>query len=240
MLDMLKTDSSIKEETDSLGGSYLLDSGVYDMIVDMAYIEVSKNGAVGLVLQFKGAGNESLKQTLWMTNRDKLNYYVDNKGDKQYLPGFSQANALALLTLNKEISEVEPEPKTIKVYNYELKKEAPTEKQVITEMLGKAIKIGVFKQIVDKTAKNAAGVYEPTGETREENEIGKLFHAESGLTVAEARNGETVGSFVTEWEAKHKGTVRNKAKGASKSGAPGAPKAGGGDKPKKSLFGNAA
>lgn len=241
MLANLKMDDSIQEQGDSLGGS-VLDSGIYDMVIDMAYIDISKNGAYGLVCSFRGANGVSHKETFWMTNTEAkgcLNYYVDKSGAKQYLPGFNQANTLALLTTGMNISDLEPEKKTIKVYNYELKKEVPTEKQVVTAMLQQPIKIGLVKQIVDKTKKNpATGAYDPTGETREENEIHKLFDAENGCTVAELRAGATVPYFLEGWENKWKGQVRNRAKGTKgDSGTAGAPASPGAMKKPGSLFG---
>jgi len=243
-LSNLKTDGTIKEQGDSLGGGFVLDSGVYDMVVDMAYINLSAGGAYGLVCVFKSAEGKTLKQTFWMTGgtaKGQLNYYVDKDGNKQYLPGFSQANALALLTVGKEIAECEPEKKMVKAYNPDLKKEVPTEKDVLTEMIGQPIKLGVIKQIVDKTTKAPDGTYQPTGETREENDIDKIFHAETGCTVTELRNGQTEAGFLPKWEEKWKGEVKNRAKGVKDAGKPGVPGTSATTSaPKKSLFGNAA
>jgi len=243
MLAMLKTDDKIKEQGDSLGGFKLLNTDAYDMVVDMAYIDLSSGGAYGLVFTGKGADGETIKETFWMTGgtaKGQLNYYVDREGNKQYLPGFSQANALALLTTGQEIAELTPEKKMVKAYDKEAGKEVPTEKDVLVEMIGQPIKLGIVKQIVDKTKKNEiSGAYEPTGETREENVIDKIFHAESGCTVAELRAGSTEASFLPQWIEKNKGETRNKAKGTKAAGTAGAPGAPAGEK-KKSLFGNSA
>jgi len=68
-------------------------------------------------------------------------------------------------------------------------------------------------------------VYEPTGETRDENEIDKLFRAKDRMTTAEIRAQAESATFIDTWDAKHSGTVKMKAKGAS--GTPGAPKTSG-------------
>ena len=82
-------------------------------------------------------------------------------------------------------------------------------------------------------------MYEPTGETRDENEIDKLFRAKDRMTTAEIRAQAETAGFIDTWDAKHSGTVKMKAKGAS--GTPGAPKAAGAPaaaakKPTTSLF----
>jgi hypothetical protein len=92
---------------------------------------------------------------------------------------------------------------------------------------------------VDKTKKNDAGVYEATGETRDENEIDKLFRAKDRMTTAEIRAQADTAGFIDTWDAKFSGIVKMKAKGAG--GTAGAPKAAGAapaaaKKPTTSLF----
>ena len=115
---------------------------------------------------------------------------------------------------------------------------------------GKPVILGIIKSVVDKNVKNdSTGEYEPSGETREENTIEKVFHHPSKVTVVEAREAQKAGrdaeaTFYDKWVEKNKGVTRNKAKGASgnggNSGRPGggAPQAGGGQQKKtNSLFG---
>jgi hypothetical protein len=87
------------------------------------------------------------------------------------------ANSLCLLTLGKEISELTTEEKVLNIYSPDAKAEVPTKVQVLMDLLNQEILVGLIKQTVDKTAKDAAGAYQPTGETREENEIDKFFRA---------------------------------------------------------------
>ena len=84
-------------------------------------------------------------------------------------------DSLCLLTVGKEISQMETETKVVNLYNPESKTEVPTNVEMITELLGKQVLGGLIKQIVDKNVKDAAGNYVPSGETREENELDKLF-----------------------------------------------------------------
>jgi hypothetical protein len=242
MLANLTTDDTIADEKDSVGGGGVLDSGIYAAKIAMAYLTKASSGALGLVLDLKTEAGKNLKQTLWMTSgtaKGCKNYY-EKDGEKHYLPGFLHANALALLTVGKEISQLETENKVVNVYSYEAKAEVPTKVDVLMDLLNQEIIVGVIKQTVDKTKKNeATGVYEPTGETREENDIDKLFRASDRMTTAEIRAQAETATFIETWSNKWTGQVKNKAKGAQ--GTAGAPKAAAGapaaaKKPTTSLF----
>lgn len=252
MLSALKNnDPSVKiaDEKDSLGGSGPVDSGSYRAKIGMAYTEKSKGGALGLFVTFLLGPDfkKELRQTLWMTSGDakgNKTYYADKDGNNQPLPGFSQANAIAMLSTGKEIGDLDTEEKVINLYNYEVKKDVPTKVQAVTELIGQEVVLGVIRQTVDKTKKNdASGEYEPTGETRDENEIDKIFCAREGFenyTTTEVKAKAEAAAFHPEWVKKWEGQVKDKTtKGGATAGAPG--KAGaasaGTPKPKQSLFG---
>ena len=247
LLANLASDASIADEKDSIGGSGPLDSGLYNCTVSMAHINKASSGALGLVLTLKTSDNKEVRQTLWMTSgtaKGSKNYYEDKNGEKHYLPGFIAANALSLLTVGKEISQLDTETKVINLYSAEAKAEVPTKVEVIMDLLGQEIIAGIIKQTVDKTKKNeATGQYEATGETREENEIDKFFRAKDRMTTAEIRAQAEEATFINAWDQKWTGKVKDRAKGAA-SGLPGVPKMGGAPaaaagtkKPTTSLFG---
>jgi hypothetical protein len=179
-----------------------------------------------------------------MTSGDKKgnkNYYVDKEGNQKYLPGFLLANSLGLLTVGKEIGELAgaAENKVVKLYSFTEKKEVPTEVPVLVELLGQEIYAAVIKQVVDKNAKAADGSYQPTGETREENEIDKFFRAKDKMTTAEIRAGAEEPAFFNTWKEKWAGQVKDRS--TKTSGQAGAPKPAGASpaakKPTASLFG---
>ena len=243
MLANLSTDASIATEKDSIGNSGPLSSGLYSCTVSMAYLNKSAGGALGLVLTLKTPEGKEVRQTLWMTSgtaKGCKNYYEDKQGAKQYLPGFTHANALCLLTVGKEISALETETKVVNVYSPEAKAEVPTKVEVLMDLLNQEIIVGLIKQNVDKTVKNDAGVYVATGETKDENEIDKFFRAKDKMTTAEIRAQADEAAFINSWEAKWKDKVKDRAKGAA-AGLPGVPKLGGAPsaakKPTTSLFG---
>lgn len=247
LLKSLKTDESAGEvggERDSLGGAKVYESGLYPATVALAYLKSAASEALSLVAHFKMEDGSELRQTFWMTSgkeKGKKTYY-EKDGKKNYLPGFLQANALALLSAGQEIADLDTEEKVIKLYSKEAGAEVPTKVQVVSDLMGKEILLGVLKQTVDKTAKvGDTNEYVPTGDTRDENEVDKMFRASDRKTVTEIR-AQADAAFVDEWEKKWKGQTKNKARGASgTAGAPGgaAAKAGapGSTKPSKSLFG---
>ena len=243
MLATLATDDSIATEKDSVGGSRILESGLYGFKVVFAYVTKSAGGAIGLVLNLKNEQGQEIRSTQWMTSgtaKGCKNFY-EKDGEKHYLPGFIMANSLCLLTVGKEINQLETEQKVIPVYNSEAKSEVPTKVDMLTDLLGQEILAGVIKQTVDKSVKDATtGTYVPTGDTREENEVDKLFRASDKMTTAEIRAQAEVATFVNTWKAKWEGVTRNKAKGAGAAGKPGLPGAAGAKagaaKPAVSLF----
>jgi hypothetical protein len=245
ILSNLTTDETIANEKDSIGGgSRTIDSGIYEATIVHAYVTKSAGGAVGMVVNMKTDAGQELRQTFWMTSgtaKGCKNYYEDKNGDKQYLPGFILANSLCLLTVGQEISALETEQKVIPLYNVEAKSEIPTKVDMLMDLVGKQVVAAVMKQIVDKTKKNeTSGLYEPTGETREENEIDKFFRQRDRMTTAEIRAKAEAATFVNTWAEKWTGKVRDKSKGAAGgvkaiSGLPGT-KAVAANKPSVSLF----
>lgn len=244
LLKQLSSDATIAAEKDSVGGNAALESALYKAKITMAHINKAASGALGLVLNMKTEDNREVRQTLWMSSGDAKggkNYY-EKDGVRSYLPGFTHANALCLLTVGKEVSEMDTETKVIKLYSPEAKAEVPTKVEAVTDLIGQDIIVGLIKQTVDKTAKDANGIYVSTGETKEENEIDKFFRARDRMTTAEIRAEATEAAFADTWENKWAGQVRNKAKGGS--GTPGVPGASAGamaagatKKPVASLFG---
>lgn len=169
------------------------------------------------------------------TAKGGKNYY-ERDGERHYLPGYINANALALLTVGKEISELDTETKVVSVYNKELKAEAPTKVEVPMDLIGQKILVGLIKETVSKNVKNAAGDYVPTDETRDQNVIDKLFRASDNKTTAEIRAKAEEASFYETWSSKWSGNTRDRtSKQAAHGAATGAPAAN--KKPTTSLFG---
>jgi len=59
------------------GGGYVWESGVYPVVIDLAYLSKSSEGATGLNLVLKDENAKELKTTLWIKSKD-------SKGNKTY------------------------------------------------------------------------------------------------------------------------------------------------------------
>jgi hypothetical protein len=216
------TTEGLEQSGDRLGGYSVLDTDAYPARITLAYATKSEGGAQGIVLEAQLTdGGREYRQTLWVTDRNGKNFY-ERDGKKNPLPGFTVVDELCLVTTGFPLSQQATEEKVVKVYDFQAKAEVPKAVQVLTGMLGKFAILGIEKKIEDKNVKDPAGKYVPSGETRETNEIAKVFHYETKATVSEIR-GEKTPEFHDKWVEKNKGSVRNNAKGAAgKAGAPSA------------------
>lgn len=249
LLSGLTTDSNIQNETDNVGGGGVLETGLYRSTITLPYLTKSKGGALGLNIHFKNDDGREFRQTLWVASGDakgNKNYYENKQGDRKYLPGFLHADAICLLTVGKGIAEMDTEMKVVNVYSPEAGAEVPTQVEVLTDLIGQEVLIGLQKQTVDKNIQNDAGQYVPSGETREENEIDKIFRASDGFTTAEIRAKADTATFVDTWKEKWEGKTRDRTSakqggnGGAQAGAPAraaANSGGAAPAPRTSLFG---
>ena len=215
ILSDLKKDTNIQEDIDFTGYK-ALDSGVYDCTISLAYINTADSGAVGIVLHLITENQQEIKQTLWVRSgnaKGNKHYYTDKNGHKRYLPGFNQANAVAQLILNKDISDLDTDEKVIKIYSPSAQAEVPQPVQVLIELLNQKIQIGLVKEIRDKQAKDANGIYAPTGETREENTIDKIFSSPEGFTYTEKAAETEEANYINTWRNANKGVTKDKSSG---------------------------
>lgn len=210
--------ADIQQETDFVGGPSLLESDVYEWTIQYAYGTVARSGAQGLAVAFKNNDGYEFRDTFYLTSgtaKGGKNYWVDRNGDKHFLPGFNQAEALAQLTVGKSITELAAEEKTIALYNFEAKAEVPTKVNMLMDLVGQKIAGGIQKQLINRTIQHPETKnYLNTSETREVNVMDKLFRITDGLTVAEVRAGATEPKFLTTWKEKNKGKVNDRVKPA--------------------------
>ena len=221
MLDLTLDKDGI-EDKETIGGggnSRIWESGVYDTIIEMVTIEESSGGATAVNVTLKSTDKDSklfpIRDTFWITSgeaKGQKTFYVDIAGKKHPLPGYTSANRLCIATEGKTLTEVVPtgEKKTINAYSWEAKKEIPVEKYVLTSLIGKPVQIAVqlFKR--NRQKPNASGVYEDTAEVFESNEIRYFANAETKLSVGEMADGVAEAKFMSEWDAKNKGTTIDK------------------------------
>ena len=213
VLANLTTDETIKASKDTVGGGYApKPSGVYDGVIKVAYLSKSTGGATAVNL-IVGMGDSEYRETVYITNKEGKNFYIDkNDGAKNYLPGFNTINDIALLTAQRELSQLDTERKVVKLWNTEQAKEVPTEVECITAMHGKPIKLGILEEITFKNVKQG-NEYVPSNELRTSNVISKVFHPTNSKTVNECRAKAETAEFIDKWKAKWDGKPNDKTTG---------------------------
>lgn len=252
-------------EEDFMGGGGVLDTDIYNVKIKTAYIgKASSSEARNITLLMDYKGRE-VRSQIWVSNKKGEVTYQDktSKEDKN-LPGFNQINSLCLLVAGKSLGEMEIEELTVKLYDYDTKKEIPQAVECLTALHGEMINIALQRQTVDKTAKNdATGDYEATGETRDQNEVVKFFAADKLVTISEvaefikslggnfddevengnllkaiSKMGDEAGNYADKWLERNKGQTYDKSTGKKAEGKAFAGKAantnGGGTEKKKS------
>ena len=209
----MRDDIKLKE-TSLGGGSYLWDSNVYTTTVDMAYFDQSQGGAHSLNLTLLNDKGKKLKQTIWFTNRKEEVHYVNQKGEKDYLPGYNLANNLSLIITGEDVNEAfdKSEKKMVNVYDFNARKDMPTEKSVATTLLGKQIKVAILKQTVNKRVNDGTGKYVESAETKDENDIKEFYFADSDLTVVEKSKDATEALMMPKWAERNAGKTLNRVK----------------------------
>ncbi len=221
----LALDTDVNEVTEDRlgGGSRTIDQSILtDATIELAYAITSKGGAKGVSLVLKLDDGREHRETIYMTNKQGQPFYTKD-GEKYPMPGFVTVDNLALLTCDKSITAIDAEKKMVKLYDWELKKEVPTEIDALTELMGKRVTVGILVKIVNKTENDGTGNYKPTNEKRTERTINALFHSGLGVTVVEAKAGKREPEFKPKWEEKYQGEVLDFFKpvdGAPAAGAP--------------------
>ncbi len=224
LLDGVNVATQAEKETDRIGGFQLLDSGIHLMNVELAYMSTAASGARALVMHFKSDKGSLRSTQYFVSGKAKGNKtYYEKDGKQHNLPGFTNVNDIFRSAgFDGGIADAVVENKVIKLYSKDAGGEVPTTVPMVTNLLGKEVALGVLKQTVDKTSLGGDNQYHPTGETRDENEINKVFTV-GGLTIPELDAGITEPAFAVTWKDKYEGQVINKAKGAADTGNAGAP-----------------
>ncbi|WP_421991754.1 hypothetical protein [Roseococcus sp.] len=206
----LKSDG-FEETQDRLGGFQVRETDIYTGPIKMAYAGSSKGGAQNVTLILDLPGGSEYRETIYITNKKGENWFV-NKDDptkRVALPGFTVMDDICTVTSGKGLAEQDTEAKMVKVYDPDQKKEVPKSVPVLVELLGLTVSLGIGKLLENKT-KLEGNEYVPTAEERSSNVIEKVFHTETKMTCAEARQGLSEGVFWDAWLERNKGKERDK------------------------------
>jgi len=205
---------SVKPQSIEGVGGRIWESGVYKSTIAMVYLDQAKSGAVSFNVELKNASGQTLKEAMYIRSGDKKGnktYYTGKDKVDRPLPGYAAANSLCIAATGENLAKCmgNVEKKTIKIYNFDQKKDLPTERPVLTGLLNKPITVAVHQMLEDKNKKNDAGEYVPTGETRAKNEC-KFFGNAEGKSSEEILAGEEATVF-DKWAEKNTGKVIDKS-----------------------------
>jgi hypothetical protein len=233
MFSNLSTENLQPESDFVPGNSRLFESDIHPMTVKLAYAEESSGGALGVTFVFTN-GSKELKQTFYVTTgkaKGQKPYY--EKDGKQYpLPGMSMVNSICLMATGEPLDKQETEEKVIPIWDNTQRKEVPTKKQVLMDLLGKDLLLGILKVVEPKKAKDSMGNWVDTSESRTFNEVDKVFHPENHKTVTEILAQSETAEFYDKWIETNKGNVKDRTKKSNTTASTPATSA----SPKKSLF----
>lgn len=224
LLGGLNKDDNIERSADSVGFS-ALESDVYEGTIKQAYGTESDSGAKAIALEIDLNGR-TYKETIYFTSgkeKGQKPYYETKQGKKVFLPGYQTLDDLCAVTTEQYLASQETEEKKVKVYNKDAKKELPTDVEVLVDLIGKKVKLGIVQTIENKWSNGVQ-----TSETTQKNSIDKVFN-EDGFTLNELLAEADEPEFINTWLDKNKGVTKDKSKAvASSSGSEGSPKKSGG------------
>ena len=218
-----------KTETDNLGSDFgALPTDVYDSTIQVMYMTKTSSGGTALNLIAKTSDGKEIKKTLYVTSMKsgtEKNTYLDKDGKPHYLADFLHADAICLLAVGKPLGELTTEDKLVKIFDFDQKKEVPKKVPTYPDLQGKQIKLAMVRVTKLKQVKQGNEyVDDPTGATRQENTLDKVFRASDNKTVNEVRS-QAPAEFMEAWLAKNQGKDKDLTKGKAQQGTVGAPAA---------------
>ena len=222
----LNTDEVVNQERDSIGGFGAVETALYNCMIKKAYAGKSAGGANCVTIELEMPDKKIHKETI----------YISSKAGKVIF-GYNVMNSLSLLAIGKEFKALDADTKTINLYNFDQKKEVPTEVPMFMELVNQPITAGIVRRIENKSKQKAdKSGWEDINEKRTINVVDKFFRASDGLTVTEIKAGATEAKFRATWDEKKTGNDDDRYKEVVTSGNAGAPAASGTDAPKENLF----
>lgn len=192
------------QEAQDFDGKRTVDTGVYTGKIKLAYLDKSKGGAnsVNLQLDVEGKTVNFTEYVTSGTEKGCLNYYVKD-GKKRLLPGMEKMNHLSLAVTGSDLSKQTVESKVIKIWDFDLKKEAPVKRDVITSLNGKDIVLAIQEIQENK--------YSDPTKSVNKNEIVKVLVTDTKQTLAE-KAADKEAAWADNWESKNKGVIKDNFK----------------------------
>lgn len=250
--------SKAEAPVDRVGGGFKAqDTDIYIGTLKVAYAGQSDKGAnfvqviiEDLVNATTGASAGTHREQLYITSgNDKGNSPTYEKNGKEFfLPGYTVANDIFVMTAETELPDTVFEEKVVNIYDFEQGKELPKSVMVPVDAVGQKVAVALKKSQEYKRVKGNDG-YVDSDEIKEVVNIDKVFHPDLKLTVLEVTEALAADRdlsaeepvFWNAWLEANQGKVdTHKLKKSGNAGTAGAPPAAGiptAGAAKKSLFG---
>jgi hypothetical protein len=210
MSNLFGTAASGKVEAEKDFSKRTLDSDIYGATIKMIFVGQAKSGARNVTIQLKTADGKDYSETIYVTNKEGKNTY-EKDGKEFFLPGFLLVNNLAIMTTGKglhDFVEDDIETKTVKLYDYDAKKELPTDVQAVVPMIGKQVMVAILEEEFAKSKLNeSTKKYEPTGEYGVRNVMVKAYNPETRQTAVEMRDDKEAAQ-ADSWLEANKGKLK--------------------------------
>lgn len=220
MIDLFSVDADVEkvEEKDGLPfGAW--ESDIYDAVLKTAYIDRFSGGSVFVNCVYELTdlrGNKITvqeRETIWSVKTQGGHYICQKTGKKKQLIGQAKMDSLAKLLTGKSLKEIQDtggiEDKTHKIYSSELKKETPQTKPTIMAFTNVPCYVGLKKIIENKQTKQG-DTYVMTAETREVNQVEKVFNSDRKTLLEVQANSEA--EYFNDWLNINKGKTIDKTK----------------------------
>ena len=186
-----------------------VDTDIYGATIKMIFAGQAKSGARNVNIQLKLDNGKDYNETIYLSNKEGKNTY-EKDGKEYYLPGYLLVNNLAIMTTDKPLAELESEveTRTVKLYDFDAKKEVSTDVPAVIPMIGKKVLIAIQEEEFEKQKMNdTTKKYEGTGEVGIKNVIVKAYDPETKRTAVEMRDDKEATQHDT-WLEANKGKLK--------------------------------
>lgn len=186
-----------------------VDTDIYGATIKMIFAGQAKSGARNVTIQLKLDNGKDYNETIYLSNKEGKNTY-EKDGKEYYLPGYLLVNNLAIMTTDKPLAELESEveTRTVKLYDFDAKKEVSTDVPAVIPMIGKKVLIAIQEEEFEKQKMNdTTKKYEGTGEVGIKNVIVKAYDPETKRTAVEMRDDKEATQHDT-WLEANKGKLK--------------------------------
>mgnify|MGYP003608066008 FL=1 len=202
-----------------------LDTGIYEATIKMIFAGQAKSGARNVTIQLKTADGKDYSETVYLSNTEGKNTY-EKDGKESYLPGYLLVNNLAIMTTGKPLEELvgDVETRTVKLYDYDLKKEVATDVPAVIPMIGQKVLVAIQEEEYEKQKLNTTtNKYEGTGEFAVKNQLVKAYNPETRQTAVEMRDDKPA-TQVDAWLATYGGKIKEAKKSTTPANQNASPK----------------